>query len=46
MERVGTDVKLTGPPVLSGEEAPIAPPAPLGANAVHCPRCRYRNMPE
>ena len=46
MERVGGEVKLTGVPVLGGEEAPIAPPGPLGAGAVHCPRCRYRNMPE
>jgi hypothetical protein len=45
MERVGREVKLTGVPVLGREEAPIAPPGPLAAGAVHCPRCRYRNMP-
>jgi len=46
MERVGADVKLTEVPILGREEAPIAPPAALGAGAVRCPRCRYRNMPE
>lgn len=46
MERVGAEVKLTGSPVLGAEEAPIAPPGPLGAGAVRCPRCRYRNMPQ
>jgi len=46
MERVGGEVKLTGAPVLDREEAPIAPPGPLGPGAVRCPRCRYRNMPE
>jgi hypothetical protein len=46
MERVGVEVPLTGAPVLDREEAPIAAPGPLGAGAVHCPRCRYRNMPE
>jgi hypothetical protein len=46
MERVGSDVKLTDLPVLASEEAPIAPPGPIGTGAVHCPLCRYRNMPE
>jgi hypothetical protein len=46
MERVGTDVALTESPKLDREEAPVAPPGPLGAGAVRCPRCRYRNMPE
>jgi len=46
MERVGGDVKLTEVPVLGREEAPIAPPGPLRGAAIHCPRCRYRNMPE
>jgi hypothetical protein len=46
MERVGAEVGLTEVPVLGSEEAPIAPPGPLGTGVVHCPRCRYRNMPE
>src|SRR5215469_3855446 len=46
MERVGSDVKLTPEPVLDREEAPIAPPGPVGAGAVRCPVCRYRNMPQ
>ena len=46
MEPVGADVKLTPEPLLSAEEAPIAPPGPLGSSAVRCPVCRYRNMPE
>lgn len=46
MERVTPDVKLTETPLLDREEAPIAPPGPLGPGAVRCPRCRYRNMPE
>jgi hypothetical protein len=45
MERVGADVKLTEVPLLSEEQAPIAPPGPLGAGAVRCPHCAYRNMP-
>jgi hypothetical protein len=45
LERVGTDVPLTDTPVLGHEEAPIAAPAPLGAGAIRCPRCGYRNMP-
>jgi hypothetical protein len=45
MERVGADVKLTPAPVLDREEAPLAPPGPLSAGAVHCARCGYRNMP-
>jgi len=46
MERVGGEVPLTEVPVLGREEASIAPPGPFGAGAVHCPRCRYRNMPQ
>ena len=46
MERVGGEVELTAVPVLDREEAPLAPPGRLGAGAVHCPRCGYRNMPE
>jgi len=46
MERVAPDVKLTETPVFDREEAPIAPPGPLGPGAVRCSRCRYRNMPE
>jgi len=45
MDRVGGEVKLTDIPVLGSEEAPIVAPGPLGAGAVRCPRCRYRNMP-
>ena len=45
MERVGADVKLTEAPVLDKEE-PLEPPGPLGPGAIHCPRCKYRNMPE
>ena len=45
MERVGTDVKLTAEPVLGKEEAPIVAPGPIGAGAIPCPRCGYRNMP-
>ncbi|HEY9140180.1 MAG TPA: hypothetical protein VIN93_04775 [Bryobacteraceae bacterium] len=46
MERVGPEVRLTDTPELGREEAPIAPPGPLGAGAAHCPRCGYRNMPD
>ena len=45
MEKVDADVKTTAEPALGKEEAPIAPPGPLGEGAVHCPRCAYRNMP-
>ena len=45
MEQVGNDVKLTEKPQLDPEEAPIAPPGPLGSGAVRCSRCLYRNMP-
>ncbi len=45
MERVGADAKLTAAPVLEREEAPLAPPGPLAAGEIHCPRCGYRNMP-
>jgi len=46
LERVSGEVPLTEVPILGREEAPIAPPGPLEAGAVHCPRCGYRNMPE
>src|ERR1035438_10068751 len=36
IDRVDTEVGLTGVPVLGPEEAPIAPPGPLGDSAVHC----------
>ena len=45
MERVDSTVPLTAAPVLGREEAPIAPPGPLGAESINCPRCRRRNMP-
>jgi hypothetical protein len=45
VEKVGLDVPLTPAPVFGAEEAPIAPPGPLGANAVHCPECGYLNNP-
>ncbi len=43
--KVGEDVPLTDEPVLGAEESPIAPPGELGADAVRCPECGYRNMP-
>ncbi len=43
--RVGNDVPLTDEPVLGPEEAPIAPPGDLTADAVRCPECAYRNLP-
>ena len=46
MELVGKDVKVTAAPELGREEAPIAPPGPVGPGAVQCPKCGYRNMPE
>lgn len=46
MERVGSSEPLTPAPVLGREEAPIAPPGPLGQETVRCPRCGYRNRPE
>ncbi len=45
MERVDSSVKLTDTPELGNEEAPVAPPGPVSRGFVHCPRCRYRNMP-
>lgn len=45
MTMVGNDVPVTPAPVIEKEESPIAPPGPLGPGVVHCPRCRYRNMP-
>ncbi len=43
--KVGNDVPLTAAPVLGKEEAAIAPPGDLGAEAVRCPECGYKNMP-
>jgi len=46
MVKVGSDVPLTDSPILDQEESPIAPPGELGAGAVRCPECGYKNMPE
>lgn len=47
LERVPDSVPVTAAPVLGTEEKPIAPPGALdSANAVHCPECGYRNMPQ
>lgn len=46
LEQVGNDINVTSEPVLEHEEAPIAPPGPIGDGAVRCPRCRYRNRAE
>jgi len=46
MVKVGDDVPLTEKPVLDKEEAPIQPPGELGAGAVRCVECAYKNMPE
>ncbi len=45
LTRVGNDVPLTDKPVLGPDEAPIEPPATLGASAVRCPECGYKNPP-
>ena len=45
IERVGAGVPLSGSAEWGGQEAPIAPPGPLGRGEVHCPKCRFRNMP-
>jgi hypothetical protein len=44
LEKVGGDVPLTEKPVLGVEEAAIAPPGELEADAVRCPECGYRNQ--
>ncbi len=45
--KVDDKTPLTKEPILGAEEKPIAPPAPLdAANAVACPDCGYRNMPQ
>ena len=44
VEPVGEDVLLTPEPLLGPEEQPIAPPGELGAGAVRCIECGYRNM--
>ena len=43
--RVGNDVQLTAAAEWGDQEAPIAPPGPLGRGELRCPKCRYRNMP-
>ncbi|HEY3323041.1 MAG TPA: glycoside hydrolase domain-containing protein [Planctomycetota bacterium] len=46
MVKVGNDVALTEKPNLGTEEKPIQPPGEIGAAAVRCSDCGYRNMPE
>lgn len=46
LERVPEATPLTDAPVFGKEESPIAPPGPLGPDAVRCPGCGYRNMAE
>jgi hypothetical protein len=43
--KVGNDVAVTPEPVLGKDEAPINAPARLGANAVRCSECGYKNAP-
>jgi hypothetical protein len=43
LEKVGRDVPLTEKPVLGTEEASIAPPGEIPAEAARCPECGYRN---
>ena len=45
MELVGPAMAVTAIPTLGKEEAPIAPPGPLGPGVIRCPRCQHRNMP-
>jgi hypothetical protein len=45
LEKVPDDTPLTPRPVLGAEEAPIAPPGELTADAVRCSFCGYRNQP-
>ena len=45
LEKVADDTPLTPKPVLGQAEAPIVPPGELGADAVRCPFCSYRNEP-
>jgi hypothetical protein len=45
MVKVGAEVPLTPKPVLGAEEQPLAPPGDLGADAVRCPECGYKNPP-
>jgi hypothetical protein len=45
VERVGSGVELTAAAEWGNQEAPIAPPGPLGGGEVRCSKCRYRNMP-
>jgi len=45
IERVGNNVPVTDSAEWGTQEAPIAPPGPLGHGEVRCPKCRYRNMP-
>jgi hypothetical protein len=46
LEKVADATPLTDAPELGKEEAPIAPPGPLGPEAVRCPGCGYRNLAE
>ena len=47
MKRVDRDTAVTEKPILGAEEAPVAAPgAIVQAQAVRCPVCGYRNMPE
>ncbi|MFB3891634.1 MAG: hypothetical protein ACE15C_06375 [Phycisphaerae bacterium] len=43
LEKVDDSVAVTDSPVLDKEEAPIAPPDKLAADAIRCPECGYRN---
>ncbi len=45
LEKVDDTEPLTPQPVLGAEEAPIAPPSPLTAQATRCPECGYRIDP-
>jgi hypothetical protein len=42
--KVGEAAALTDQPVFGPEEAPVAPPGELGAEAVRCAECGYRNQ--
>lgn len=46
LEKVDEKVALTKEPQLGKEEAPIAPPAKIAADAVRCSECGYRNNKE
>ena len=42
--KVGEAAPLTDQPVFGPEQAPVAPPGELGADAVRCVECGYRNQ--